>query len=187
VRRAGIVIMAWVLLALETALRPTLALWSPAAVPSLVFIFATFIAMCAQARFASWWAIALGLAADLTSPLPVSHAGPPLVVVGPHALAYLAAAHLVLSLRGVVIRRNPLTLGFLTLSAGLVAQSLLITMFWVRHFYDPIIFAATDELFARLAGVAYSALLAVPFALVLIPLAESLGLPNPARGRFGRA
>ncbi|GJQ29865.1 MAG: hypothetical protein HBSAPP03_17490 [Phycisphaerae bacterium] len=184
-RKLGLGVAAWLLLGLETGLRGTLQLWSPLTAPSLVLILAAFIAMCAPSRLAAWWAVGLGILIDLTTPLPMTSASTPAVILGPHALAYLLASHLILSMRGVMIRRNPLTLGFLTLTGGLVAQATLLAMLWVRSWFDGIAFNAMAQLGERAAGAAYSAVVAVALAFVLLPAAEFLGLPSQTRARFG--
>lgn len=184
-KKIGLAVAAWVLLGLETGLRGTLQLWAPAVAPGLVFILVAFIAMCAAPRFAAWWAISLGLVIDLTTPTPLTTLGPPAVVIGPHALAYLLAAHLILSMRGVMIRRNPLTLGFLALTGGLVAHAALLGINWVRAFLDPTAFNASDQLAQRGAAALYTAVIAIALAFILLPAAEFLGLPSQTRGRFG--
>lgn len=189
-KRIALFVLAWLLLGLEIGLRSTLQLWSPIVSPSLVFILAAFVAMTAPPRTAAWWAIGLGLAVDVVSPTPLPPPGLPAVVLGPHALAFLVASHLIVSMRGVMIRRNPLTLGFLTLAGGLVAQALLLSVAFVRSYLDGAAFHAAEELGARGAGAAYTAVVGVALAFVLIPAAELLGLPSQTRPRFasgGRA
>ncbi len=178
--RLTVALGAWVLLGLEVGLRVT------GLAPGLVFVFATFIAMCAAPRAAFWAALSLGLLMDLTSPIALASPGPPGVVVGPHAIAYLLGAHLVIAMRGVMIRRNPLTLGFLSLCAGLVAQVTLVGILWVRTMFDPVAFAPGTELLARAGWALITGGAAVLLAFVLIPLAEVFGLPSQTQRRFGR-
>ncbi|MDX2130895.1 MAG: hypothetical protein SFY69_02435 [Planctomycetota bacterium] len=178
--RLTVAIASWVLLGLEIGLRVT------GVGPGLVFILAMFIAMCAHPRHASWAALLLGLLIDLTSPLALTSPGPPAILVGPHAVAYLLGAHLVLALRGVMIRRNPLTLGFLSLGAGLVAQTALLAFYWFRALIDPVAFTPSGEMLARLGWALVTGAAAVPLAFVLIPLAEIMGLPSQTQRRFGR-
>ncbi|CAG1005390.1 hypothetical protein PHYC_03226 [Phycisphaerales bacterium] len=184
--RIGLALLAWLFLGLETGLRGTLRLWSPEVSPGFVFVLIVFIAMCGPGRAVAWWALAGGLLIDLTTPLALKTAGPAAVIVGPHAIAYLVGAQLVLAMRGVMIRRNPLTLGFLSLGAGLVAHAVLVAIFWIRARFDPIEFHATSELVDRLAGAAYTGVVAIALAFVLLPMAEFIGLPSQTRGRFGR-
>lgn len=184
--RIGLALLAWLLLGLEIGLRGSLRLWSPEVSPNFVFILVVFIAMCGPPRAAAWWGIGGGLLVDLTTPIALKTAGPAGIVLGPHAIAYLLGVQLVLAMRGVMIRRNPLTLGFLSLCAGVVAHVVLVAVFWVRAKFDPIDFHATSQLLSRLGVAAYTGLIAVGLAFVLLPLAEFVGLPSQTRGRFGR-
>lgn len=184
--KVGLWIFAWALLGLELGLRGTLRLWSSEVSPGLVLVLMVFIAMCAAPSTAAWWALGLGTLVDLTTPMALKTSGPPGVIVGPHAIAFLLGAHLVLALRGVMIRRNPLTLGFLSLSASVVTNVAVVAVLWVRTLFDPVIFEARGELVSRLGASLYTGLAGVALAFVLLPLAEFVGLPSQTRRQFGR-
>lgn len=184
--RVAFAILAWVFLGLELGLKPALRLGNTEIAPSFVFVLLTFLAMCAAPRASLWSAVVLGLLMDLTSPLATTTGEPPGYVLGPHVIAYALASQLVLAMRGVMIRRNPLTLGFLALTGGVVAQVVLVAIFWLRSVFDPIAWGATGELVTRLGSAGYTGLFGVAFAFGLLPMAEWIGLPTQTQRRFGR-
>lgn len=188
--RAAFVIAGWLFLGLDAGLsHQVLGLGRTGIAPSFLLILTSFVAMSAPSRTASWAALALGLLGDLTADIalrPVQSLETHAFILGPRAIAFLLAAHLILSMRGVMIRRNPLTLGFLVLVGGAVAQVTLVAILWWRQLLDPIAMDPTHELLYGLGSCLYSALVAVPVALLLLPAAPLLGLPGPQQRRFGR-
>lgn len=102
--------------------------------PLLAPLLVVFVAMHAPRLTAMWAAIVVGLLADLSTPA-VDAALRPLHLLGPSSLGYLFAVNLVLPLRSMVVRRNPLTLLVLTLLATF-ACGLVVTAIWtVRSFF----------------------------------------------------
>ena len=88
-------LLGYLLLALEAPVREALRLGPTAASPSLVFPLVVFIALLASNGAAMWTALLIGLAVDLTT-----LRGPgAIVIAGPHALGYAAAAYTILTLR----------------------------------------------------------------------------------------
>ncbi len=106
-------LLSWLLLGMELGLRPELRLGRTDIAPSFIFCLVTFIAMAGPAASARWAALAAGLVMDVISGLPVKDSGAEAYLLGPHALGYLLGCQLVLTLRGVMIRHNPLALAFL--------------------------------------------------------------------------
>jgi cell shape-determining protein MreD len=174
----ALALAAWIFLALELSLKAGLALGDSTIAPSFLFVLLTLIAMSASPRASTWTALALGLAMDLTFEIPLKAGGPPATVVGPYALSYVLGVQLILALRGVMIRRNPLTLGFLAMVGLAVAQVTLVAIFSVRAFYDPIFWEPARELWVRLLSCVYTGIVGAIFGLVLIPLSPLLGLGN---------
>ncbi len=184
--KVAFALLAWLFLGLETGLKPALRLGNSEIAPSFVFILLVYLAMCATPRAASWSAVVLGLLMDLTNLIGVTSGGPPGTVLGPHVLAYIVAAQLVLAMRGIMIRRNPLTLGFLAFTGGLVAQTVLVTVFWIRSLFDPVVLDSSADLLSRLASAGYTGLFGVALAFGLLPFSEWFGLPSQTQRRFGR-
>ncbi len=184
---ASVALAGWVCLGLELGLKDALALGPSRIAPSFVFCLVTFLAMFAPRSKSVWTAVALGLAMDLTFRIPLRDgAAGAAVYFGPHALAYTLAVQLVLALRGVVIKRNPLTLGFLAMLGMVVAQVTLVAIYSIRLWIgDPIALAPSAELLARLGSAVYTGVIGAMLALVLIPMAPFFGLPAQSQRRFG--
>ncbi|MBM4109542.1 MAG: hypothetical protein FJ255_12165 [Phycisphaerae bacterium] len=179
-------LVAWVMLGLEKGLRGALELGASGIAPSFVFVLATFVALLAPAGTALWTCLALGLVIDLTHTVSLS-AGGSAVVVGPYALGYVLGCQLVLTMRGVMMGRNPLSLGFLALVASIVCHIVVVAVFAVRGLMvNDVAWAASGQLVPRLGSALYTGGLAVGLALVLFPMAGALGLSGPQARRFGR-
>lgn len=179
-------VFAYVLLALERALAMEhLALPITHSSPSFLLPLLVFIALHAPAAPTLWTAVALGLATDLTAPLTV-HGAPDiadrLIVVGPCALGFLLAAYFVLTIRGVMIRRNPLTLIFLSVVAAALAQILASTLLTVRSWLDPSLdWSFWTELATRLLSALYTAAAAAALAYPLRWSTPLFGFQDPYR------
>jgi cell shape-determining protein MreD len=175
-------IVAWVLMGVEKGLRGALELGASGVAPSFVFAFAAFLALVAQPGPALWTCLVLGLLVDLTNTLDL-RAGGSATIVGPYALGFLLAGQLVLTLRGVMISRNPLTLGFLSLVGGVVCQLTVLAILGVRNLIaGDLAWSPADQLLPRLASSLYTGALAVGLALALFPLQGALGV-GPSQGR----
>ncbi len=184
--RLGVAILAWVMFGLERGFRDALELGDTGIVPSFVFVLVTFIGISAPPLAALWTALVLGVVMDLTSIIAVEGVGSAAAVLGPHALGYVLAVQLMLTLRGIMIRRNPLTMGFLALCGSAVAQTVLVAIFSIRSALgDPIVWQPADELVLRLASGVYTGVIAVGLAVLMLPLAGMLGLSTQSPGRFG--
>lgn len=179
-------IAAWVCLGLEIGLRDGLSVGYGRSAPSFMFAFATFIALFATPTTALWSSLMLGLLVDLSSEIVLADGRQAAVVIGPHALGFLLAGQLTLTLRGVMVRRNPLTLGFLALVSGIVAQVLVVAFYSVRAAYDPVSVVPWQLLLSRLGTALFTAPLAMVLGLALVPMAPIFGLPAALQRRFAR-
>jgi rod shape-determining protein MreD len=178
-------VAAWILAGLEAGLRDALVIGQTGISPSFVFVLMAFIAMTAPRPVVLWAAVALGLLLDLVFEVPLKQAGSNLTMIGPHALAYALGAQLIVVLRGIMIRRNPLTLGFLSLVGALVANLVLWTIFSLRSVAGaPLVWETKHQIVAALGSAAYTGLLGIVLAFVLFPLAGPLGLPSQQQRRF---
>jgi hypothetical protein len=181
------IVLAWVFLGLEQGLRDGLTLGSLGMAPSFVFVLLTFVAMAAPRVTVFWCAAAVGIAMDLLFQIPMREGTGTVTIVGPHAIAYGLACQLVLALRGVMMRRNPFTLGFLAMVGSAVAYLVISAVLTLRHATGaPIAWEAKRQLLAGLGSALYTGLAAVPMALLLFPLAHMLGLPDQ-KARWGGA
>jgi hypothetical protein len=179
------VVLGWLFLGLEQGLRDALALGALGAAPSFVFVLMAFVAMSAPRTTIFWTAAAMGVCLDLLFRLPLREGTGTVTILGPHALAYAIAAQLILSMRGLMIRRNPLTLGFLAFVGSLVAFLVLVGFYTIRHAAGaPIAWEAKRQLLAAMGSSLYTGVLAIVLAFVLLPLTSVLGFPDH-KSRWG--
>lgn len=179
------VVISWVFLGLEQGLRDAFALGALGFSPSFVFVLMAFVAMSAPRATVFWTAAALGVCLDLLFRLPMREATGTITMVGPHALAYALSAQLILSMRALMMRRNPLTLGFLAFAGCLLALLVLNGIYAIRAAAGaPIAWEAKRQLVAATGSALYTGLLALVLAFVLLPLTGALGFPDH-KSRWG--
>jgi len=176
-------IAAWFALGLELGLRPALRLGPEALAPSFMLPLAVFVCLWAPHRVALWACLACGLLVDLTWRHPITGGGAA-TILGPYALGYLLGGQLVLALRGVLIRGNPLTMAVMSMLAAAVAHVVVVAAMTVRTLYgDPIGFAPAPELLVRLGASAYTGVAGLALSLLLIPLTPVFGFQQQATHR----
>ena len=177
---AAFALLAWIVLGLEVGLKSALALGGTAIAPSFVVPVATFVALCAQPKQAFWACLILGLGLDLTSVADLDGGGAA-TIVGPYALGLVLGGQLVLTLRGIMMRQNPLTLIFLAVLASIVMHLIVVSIMTTRTLLgDPIVWNTTDQIFHRLLASLYTGVSTALMSLILFPAAPALGF---AQGR----
>ncbi len=178
-------IASWLLFGLELGVRAQLGpSWMA---PSFVFPLLVFVTLFAPAATAYWAALILGTVTDLTNLVEIADGGGRMVIVGPYALGYLVAAQLVLTLRGVMIRRNPLTMAFLAIVASVVAHVVVVAFMTAHKLYgEPIAWSAGAELARRLGVSAATGVSAFALSLIFFPLSAALGFSTGQPRRFAR-
>ncbi|MBL4591548.1 MAG: rod shape-determining protein MreD [Phycisphaerales bacterium] len=155
-------------------------------IPSVILPLIVFLALHAPKTQTLWAAIFLGITADLLAPM-VHVDGGASTVLGPHALSYLLVCQFIFAIRGMVIRKNPLTLVALTLIASLIAQIVLVAIFTIRGFGDdPIVFRAGAELFQRSLSAVYTGLGAIVLSFIFFALEPAFGFHSAVPTRFAR-
>ncbi|TVS02420.1 MAG: hypothetical protein EA423_09190 [Phycisphaerales bacterium] len=179
----------WLLLGLEVGLRDLLAIGAWSIGPSLVIPLVVFVALAAPAKAALWFALFAGLARDLVTVVSLDGGGAT-VIVGPGVIGTMLGAQLVLSARGLVMKRNPVTLAILSVGAAGVSDIVRVAALTVRNAYDPIVWSAGERLGAALLSAVYTGVAGLALALVLLPLAPLFGSAMSAelhgRGSGGR-
>lgn len=175
-----VIILAWLGLGLETGLKPSLAVHVGlvTGAPGFALPIVVLIALCAPPLATLWAALVIGVLLDLTAPFTTTTSGT-IFVIGPSAIGMVLGAQFVLLVRGMVIRRNPLTLVFLSMAAGVIIAICTVAHITVREVIlrDPIVWAPTHELLDRLLSALLTGGSALVLGLVLLPLTPLLGLP----------
>ena len=177
-------LIAWLVLGMELGLKSALALGQTSIAPSFVIPLATFVSLCAQPRQALVACLVLGLGLDLTGATDLAGGGT-VTVVGPYALGLALGGQLVLAMRGVMMRQNPLTLVVLAILASMITQVIVVAIMTTRSFYDPIVWDTTAQIVHRTMGSLYTGVAALLMSLVLFPAAPVLGF-GQTRHQIGR-
>ncbi|MFK7882617.1 MAG: hypothetical protein AB8F26_00350 [Phycisphaerales bacterium] len=179
-------IAAWVCFGLEFALPPVLDAGSGGVHPSFVIPLMVFVALHAESRATLWAALLLGVLMDLLVPVPLVGGGT-VVVPGPHALGFLLAAQLTMAMRGMVIRRNPLTLIVLSMIGSLVVSITSIAVLGLRSATDSSMsWGGASELIPGIWSALYTTLSALVMSFPLFAAAGVFGFPMVNAGRFTR-
>lgn len=178
-------LVAWVMVGLETGLKPALQLGPTPIAPSFVLPLAVVVAMFASSSASLWACLLLGLMIDLTWKIPRTDFGTA-TMIGPYALGYLLAGQLVLTLRGIMMRRNPLSVAFLSAAAAIVANVVVVAIITLHTaFYnDPIDWSPPQQLLARLISALYTGLIGLVLAPALLFVAPFMGLQTPGTRRY---
>lgn len=173
-----VILLAWIVVGMETGLRDVLEVGQRGVAPSFVLPLLVLIGLTAAPTAVVWTGILLGLAMDLLWPMPGVHGATAVTLLGPHALGYALAAHLVLALRGMMIRRNLLTVGFLAVTGGMVAQIGVVAVVTARGMLgEAMPWQPGAEVLRRFGCVLASFPVAIAMALLLFPVMPFLGLP----------
>jgi len=175
-------ILAWIFIGLEIGLRDVLAFGEDLAIsPSLVLPLAALVALSATPRQTLVACLVLGLLVDLTSSHELADAGGAVTIIGPAALGYMLAGKFVLTMRGLMIRHNPLTLVFLSIVGAMLVNAVIAAMLSIRAIYDPIVWDGGGELLVRLGRSIYTGAPALLVGLISPLLGAMLGLDHPPR------
>jgi len=174
---------AWLFLGLETGLATVLGLGSSGIAPSFVLPLAVYFAMSAPPLQAVWACLLIGLCVDLTSSVTLTN-GDLATVAGPYALGYVLMAQFVLTVRAMLIKRNPLTMPLLTLIGAVLVHLFVIAIFTVRNYYDGIVWDLGAEVSRRAAISGYTGLLALPLSYFLHALSGVFGFQQLTTRQF---
>lgn len=171
-------IVAFVAVVLETSMRHMFALRFVGSVaPSFVAIVAVYVALFSPRETGLWAMWILGLLVDLVSPLRQGDfgAGP---LLGPHALGYVFAGYLLIQVRGMLFRRQVLTVAVMSVLFVIVASVVVVFLYAVHGVVYPKIVDGQSlswadhgplgEFFRRAGDGVYTGLLAVPLGALLV-------------------
>lgn len=177
---------AWVCFGLELALSTVFDAGSRDVAPSMVVPLLVFVAMNATRKPTLWAAILLGVVMDLLSPIPTVDGGT-ITIIGPHALGYLLGAHFVLAVRGMLIRRNPLTMIVMSIMVMIIAQVIVVAIFTARGIgADSLMWDAGNELRQRFFSSLYTGISALLLSFIFFALGPVFGFSTTVPTRFAR-
>lgn len=183
-RWANFAIFTFILLVVEHGMIQLWAIPAPppdGVTPSLMLIMMVFVAMFAPTMTLAWAGIVLGLLVDLTWPADwVSQ----IVIIGPHALGFLAGAYLTVYLRNMFFRQSSLTLTVMVFFAGLLAHLVVVGLLWLRTISWPGPDPVSDLLLVeRFFSLFYTTVMAVPVGFLLFKVHLAFGFQSTKKGR----
>ncbi|MGQ0626738.1 MAG: hypothetical protein ACT4PL_01400 [Phycisphaerales bacterium] len=190
-----VAVLGYVLLGLDLALRPFVAIGAaggggePMQAPYFLLPLVVFIAMYGQPLPVLWTGLVLGLLSDLATGQYLVHATQSTVTIpGPGAIGWCAAAYLVLTLRALVMRRNPIAFIVLCVFAAGLASVVAVAVLSLRQFLgfgDAVPFSGREQLTARLVASLLTAISSAALLLIFRPMVPLFGFDDNTR-RFVR-
>lgn len=163
--------LGWLTLGIDAGLAPHLAPGQTRVAPSFAIPFLVFVALNAPAIPTMWTAVLMGLMLDLTSPRGENAA----VTIGPHVLGFVAAAYLVQTLRGVMMRKSLIAMIVLSIPAKMLAVVVAVFVLMLRSMYTNGIGIGVElhpigELWRGLLSALVTGFSAAFMGFVLIPM-----------------
>ncbi|MBL0869894.1 MAG: hypothetical protein IBJ18_04880 [Phycisphaerales bacterium] len=180
----AVTLMMYLCLALESAVRTAVA--GGGVSPYFVLPAVVMVAMFAPVQSALWTGLLAGLATDLLGVRMIDQV--PTVVVGPHALGYLAAAYFTTTIRGMMMKRSIFAWVFVAICAGGLAQCTVVVLMTVRSWVDGgMAWTVWGELGTRLFSALYGGAVMAGFWLCSRVMLPIMGLNEQATSRgYGR-
>ena len=137
--------------------------------PSFAAILVAYIALLGRADHVLWGAWVVGMLADLS---PGSAEGPQQVfIIGPHALGYVLAAWILLTVRSMVFRQRIMTLCVCTVicgsCAGIATVVVGLVRYWLPFTGGAVVPFGLGDLGHEIGDAIYSGLLAIPVGWLL--------------------
>ena len=180
------VFVAWISFGLEMALRPVFDAGSSGVYPSMSLPLLVFISLYAPRRHAMWGAVLVGLTTDLLS--PIVHAdGGSIHLLGPFTLGSLLLVQFMLTIRGKVIRSNPITMMVLSIIGASIVQAVVVALITARSLFgDHIVWDASDELLYRFFSCLYTGAAALVLSFGYFALANAFAFHGAVATRYAR-
>ena len=179
-------LLTYLLFGIELAVRPALALGPTSVAPSFLIPLAVFVAMHAPPSLALWYGLIIGGIVDLLSPHGTEHASS-LVLLGPHALGYALGLWFVLTIRGVMIRSNPLSVAVLSVFCAALINLVVVAVLTFRVLLnDPVEWRPAAELASGSLAALYTGGPALVLGFVLVRVGPLLGFHDPHARRGPR-
>lgn len=191
-------VVAWLTLGVEVGLRDALAVGQSGVAPSFVVVLLVFVASRAPRGTAVWASLTLGLLLDLTrAPLGPGRAEV-VVAIGPYALGCAFAGYAVVTMRALMMRRNPLATAFLAVVASGIMHVVVVALVVAQHIVEAVYtgqpagaligaYAPGSQLGVRALMSLYTGVAALPVGAALMVLTPLFGFaPGHARPRIRR-
>ncbi|MEX2672579.1 MAG: hypothetical protein WD294_10760 [Phycisphaeraceae bacterium] len=178
-------IAVYVLVALQVSLASAMRFETAGGVVEPMFMLAllVFVGLSATPRVVVVAAVVMGVVLDATMVWPMAD-GRGMTVLGPFALGYLAGGVALLQIRPMVFRQHPLAYAVMILFAGFAVQLVVVGLFSVRIWYDPMAdFAPASQLFLRTLSVFYSAVVGALLSVPLVAASSVFGFTTTKVGR----
>ncbi|MBL8763026.1 MAG: hypothetical protein JNM07_02005 [Phycisphaerae bacterium] len=180
-------LLSYLLLGAELALKDLLALGPTGVAPIVLIPLVVYVVMLAPPTPALWYALSVGVALDLTNLVATREGGQTLTLVGPHAMGFLLMAHLVLATRGLLMKRNPVSIVFLSVVSAVVEGIVAIALVTLRaRLHAELDWHATQEFVALFGAALYTGAVAAVLWWPLLKLTPLLGLSDHASRRIMR-
>lgn len=178
-------IAAWLTLGVQWGFAGALRLGSSDIAPYFTIVLVVWVALWAPVGHALAAALVLGVLWDLSGHVTTASGGVT-AIVGPQALGCLLGAYLVLTLRGVMLRKNLLTIVMLAALAALLCQLVATVLLTIRGITDPAVFAPRplNELGVRAASALYTGAISAAIGPVLNLIKPIFSFTPPAGPGF---
>lgn len=140
--------------------------------PIATAVLMVYVGLFAPRRMVLWTALATGILLDLATPA-IYRGDEPFFLIGPYALGCVFGANLLLPIRTMVFRRNPIAVGLLAIPYLLAVGVVFMAMWTVRGLYSDTAVpwadaSAAAELGRRLGEAIYTGGFGIPFAWLLL-------------------
>jgi rod shape-determining protein MreD len=140
--------------------------------PGVCGTLVVYVAMFSPRSTSLWAAFICGLMLDLGSP-DLLTTGQSIHVIGPYALGFTLGAYLVVLLRSIMVRRNPLTIAMLLIPCLLASSVVYLAIWSLRGFYTETVLpwggvSLGIEMGRILGWILYSSVLAIPVGWLLL-------------------
>ncbi len=194
-----VLFLAWITLGLDAGLRSALSIGDARIAPLFSLPLVVFIGLSAPALPTLWSSFFIGALIDLTSPRAgllgfaggeggggLGMSGTEQILLGPHALGYVAAAYFVLTLRGVMMRKSIVALVIMSVLGAMVESIVSTALLTVKSLHaGSFEFSAGASLVQGAGSAVYTAFSAAVLGVVLIPGHAWFRFSDPLARRYG--
>jgi hypothetical protein len=140
--------------------------------PMATAVLMVFVGLFAPRRTVLWTSLVAGIFLDLAT-VSIYRIDEPFFLIGPYAMGCVFGANLILPIRTMVFRRNPIAVGLLTIPYLLAVDVAFMAVWTIRGLYAETSTpwgdaSAVSELGRRLGEAIYTGGFGSPFAWILL-------------------